>query len=375
MPRPLFEVKDLRVAVFDQDRAIRGMPGPVSELGEQLGDGWVEVLSGISFAVREGEVLALIGESASGKSLALMGGFGLLAPGARVIGGTVRYGEHTYRPGGTVEDPTRKLKRKERKKLKSMGTVIGDFDDDEWAELVGTDIGFMFQNPVGSWTPVYQIGVQAGEALDFHADLTQEEIEERVFDALGEVKLPKSKRLFGAYSTQLSRGMAQRAMLAAALTKAPRLLIADEPLNGLDPSVAAAIMDLVRDMQRKRNMAMVVVTHDLAAVASIADRVAVLYGGEIIEEASATDIYHHPKHPYTSGLIGSIPGTGSGRLRHIQGEAPRLVDIDHRLCVFVDRCEYSVNECNHTKPVSGLAETSIVACHRSTELDLPGVAG
>ena len=233
----------------------------------------------------------------------------------------------------------------------------------------------MFQNPVGSWTPVYQIGVQAGEALDFHADLTQEEIEERVFDALGEVKLPKSKRLFGAYSTQLSRGMAQRAMLAAALTKAPHLLIADEPLNGLDPSVAAAIMDLVRDMQRKRNMAMVVVTHDLAAVASIADRVAVLYGGEIIEEASATDIYHQPKHPYTSGLIGSIPGTGSGRLRHIQGEAPRLVDIDHRLCVFVDRCEYSVNECNHAKPVSGLAETSIVACHRSTELDLPGVAG
>lgn len=373
MPRPLFEVQGLRIAVLDQDRAIRGIPGPVSELGEQLDDGWVEVLSGISFAVREGEVLALIGESASGKSLALMGGFGLLAPGARVIGGTVRYGDHTYHPGGTLKDPARKPKRKERKKLKSMGTVIGDFDDDVWAELVGTDVGFMFQNPVGSWTPVHQIGPQAGEALDFHSDLTNEEIEERVFDALGEVKLPKSKRLFGAYSTELSRGMAQRAMLAAALTKAPRLMIADEPLNGLDSSVAAAIMDLVRDMQRKRNMAMVVVTHDLAAVASIADRVAVLYGGEIIEEASATDIYHHPKHPYTSGLIGSIPGTGSGRLRHIRGEAPRLVDIEHRLCVFVDRCESASDVCRHTKPEAAAVGASNVACLRSGELDLPGV--
>ena len=375
MLQPLFEVDNIRVAVFDQDSAVRAVPGPVAETGEQLGAGWIEVLTGVSFSVHEGEVLALIGESASGKSLALMAGFGLLAPGARVLGGTVRYRGHEYRPGGSPPEEGKKRSRKERKKLRTMGTVVGDYDDEEWAELVGTDIGFMFQNPIGSWTPVYQIGEQAGEALDFHSELSQDEIEERVFDALGEVRLPKSRRLFGAYSNQLSRGMAQRAMLAAALTKAPHLLIADEPLNGLDPSVAAAIMDLVRDMQKKRNMAMVVVTHDLAAVASIADRVAVLYGGEIIEEASAIDLYHRPKHPYTSGLIGSIPGVTSGRLQHIPGEAPRLVDIDHSICVFADRCGHAFERCSTTKPDIERVDGSLVACLRGTELDLPGVGG
>ncbi|MGI9666082.1 MAG: oligopeptide/dipeptide ABC transporter ATP-binding protein, partial [Acidimicrobiia bacterium] len=226
----------------------------------------------------------------------------------------------------------------------------------------------------GSWTPDHVIGAQAGEALDFHSDLSQEEIEQRVFDALGEVKLPASRRLFGAYRHQLSRGMAQRAMLAAALTKAPLLMIADEPLNGLDPPVAAAIMDLLKDMQEKRSMAMIVVTHDLAAVASLADRVAVLYSGEIIEEAPAAHLYHHPKHPYTAGLIGSIPGVTAGRLRHIPGEAPRLTDTDWSRCVFVDRCEYATDVCA-TPPQQQVIDETTVACHHAAELDLKGLRG
>lgn len=375
MPPSLFEVNDLRVAVFDADRAVRDVPGPVTDAGEQLSPGWVEVLPGVSFAVGEGEVLALIGESASGKSLALMGGFGLLAPGARVIGGEVRYAGHAFRPGGALPNAERKRSRKERKMARVSGTVIADYGDDEFARLVGTEVGFVFQNPIGSWTPTLVIGEQSGEALAYHSQLTSEEIEERVFDALGEVRLPKSRRLFNAYSHEMSRGMAQRAMLAAALTKAPRLLIADEPLNGLDPPVAASIMDLIKDMQAERSMAMVIVTHDLAAVASLADRVAVLYGGEIVEEDSAAGIYHHPHHPYTSGLIGSIPGVTPGRLRSIPGEAPRLVDIDHSRCVFLDRCSHATEVCGVEAPLLEPIGDGTVACHHAERLSLPGLRG
>lgn len=374
MLQPLFEVRGLRVAVFDQDRAVQGLPGPVADSGEQLGQGWIEVLHGISFGVREGEVLALIGESASGKSLALMGGFSLLSSGARVIGGSVSYKGYDYRPGGQIDKPDSDRSRKERKQSRQAGTVVANYEDDTFAALIGTEVGFMFQNPVGSWTPDHVIGSQAGEALDFHSDLTQEEIEQRVFDALGEVKLPRSRRLFGAYRHQLSRGMAQRAMLAAALTKAPLLMIADEPLNGLDPPVAAAIMDLVKDMQKKRRMAMIVVTHDLAAVASLADRVAVLYSGEIIEEASAAELYHHPKHPYTAGLIGSIPGVTAGRLRNIPGEAPRLTDTDWSRCVFIERCAYASEVCS-TPPIAVRIGDTAVACHHAADLHLKGLRG
>jgi oligopeptide/dipeptide ABC transporter ATP-binding protein len=359
-------------AAFDAKRD--GFDGPVTDSGEALAQGWVEVIPGVSLSLQAGESLALVGESASGKSLILMGGFGLLAPGARVIGGEARFGDLTYRPGGAPYDPT-KRSRKDRERAEKAGTVLEDLGDEDWAYAIGTDVGFLFQNPVGSWMPVQVIGEQSGEAIGYHENLTQEEIDRRVFDALGEVKLPKSNRLFNAYSNELSRGMAQRAMLAAALTKSPHLLIADEPLNGLDASVAAAIMDLIMDMRDRRGMAMIIVTHDLAAVARVANRIAVVYGGVIIEEASATDIFHHPKHPYTSGLIGSIPGVSRDRLRSIPGEAPRLVDIDRTGCVFADRCDFVIDVCRKAVPDAVTVGASTVACHRATELDLHGVKG
>lgn len=375
MSRPLFEVSHLRVAAFDADRSFRNEPGPVSDAGEQLPPGWVEVLPDMSFAVDSGEVLALVGESASGKSLALMGGFSLLAPGTRVLGGETRFEDATFLPGGGTTASDSKRSRRQRKESRVSGTVVADYTDDRWAKIVGTRIGFMFQNPVGSWTPDLVIGEQAGESLAAHSDLTNEEIEERVFDALGEVELPRSRRLFGAFRHELSRGMAQRAMLAAAITKAPSLLIADEPLTGLDPPVAAAIMDLIKDMQARRKMAMIIVTHDLAAVASLADRVAVIYGGIIVEEGPVAEIYHHPKHPYTAGLIGSIPGVRPGKLRSIEGEAPRLVDIDRTACVFADRCDLATEICRASQPGDRSVGGSTVACHHATPDGHPGIGG
>ena len=375
MPRPIFQVSDLRVAVYDQRLSMGDVPGPYAESGDQLGPGWVEVIPSVSYSVSEGESLAMVGESASGKSLTLMGAFGLLSPGARVIGGETRYRDLTYRPGGAVFDPDKKRSRADRKRAGVAGTVVDDLADDAWGREIGSDVGFLFQNPVGSWTPVEVIGTQSGEALDYYSDLSAEEINDRVYDALGEVKLPKSSRLFNAFSNELSRGMAQRAMLAAAITKAPHLLIADEPLNGLDAPVAAAIMDLLVDMRDKRGMAMVLVTHDLAAVARVADRVAVIYGGTIIEHASVVELYHRPKHPYTSGLIGSIPGFTAGRLRHIEGEAPRLVETNRTGCVFADRCDNALDVCRTLVPHLERVGDTDVACHRAAELDLPGIKG
>ena len=247
----LFDVRDLRVAVNDQAAAVRGdREPPTNSQGQRLAYGWVEAVPCASYAVDAGETLALIGESASGKSLMLLGAFGLLPGGTRALGGTTTYRNVTFEPGGRRDEQQRPLSRRERRRLRRAGTVLDDADP-EWARALATGIGFLFQNPIASWTPILEIGPQAGEVLSEYTDLTSDEITERVMDALGEVHLPRSRRLFEAFSSQLSRGMGQRAMLAAALVKAPKLLIADEPLSGLDVSVAAAILDLIKDLKER----------------------------------------------------------------------------------------------------------------------------
>ena len=375
MPQPLFEVEGLRIAVVDTRRVARDELGPGNDDGEQVASGWVEILSGVSYAVHEGEVLGIVGESGSGKSLMLMGAFGLLSSGAQVIGGITRYRDHAYQPSRSWSGKDDERYRMEGEKRRVADVSAARRADDAWRKLIGVDVGFLFQDPVAAWTPDVGIGEQSGEALAEHTDLTTEQIEERVLDALGEVNLSKSRRLFGAFRHELSRGMAQRAMLAAALTKAPHLLIADEPLTGLDPLVAGGVMELILDLRARRGMAMLFVTHDLAAVARVADRVAVVYGGEIVEQAPVDDIYHRPKHPYTAGLLGSIPGVTPGRLRPIEGEAPLLVDVDRDRCVFASRCEHATEICRSEAPGLSVAGSAEVRCHHATELDLPGING
>lgn len=369
--RPIFEVEDLAVAVNDLEAASGcEQEGVLVEpYGPHLPYGWVEAITDISFAVAPGEVLAVVGESGSGKTLSVMGSLGLLGAGAKTIRGTVRFDGIQIRPTRALEQKEQKRRRrKPRKREKFMEESL----DDDWRHVMGTEVGVLFQNAIGGWNPVEIIGEQAGEVLDEHTDLPLEEIEERVLDALGEVHLPKVSK-FVAFPNELSRGQAQRAMLAAALVKAPRLLVADEPLTGLDAGVAAAILSLIRDMQHRRKMAMIFVTHDLAQVASLADRIAVMYGGRIVEMGAVEDVFHRPQHPYTEGLLGALPRPGVRRLRPIEGDVPKITDVPSGECALIPRCPYAGPECSIGLPPLVPSESGLAACVRHDELQLEGV--
>lgn len=300
-------------------------------------------MEGVSLTVDGGEAVALVGESGSGKSLLAMAAVDLLSPGARVVSGKTVF----------------------------EGQVLQDLDDADWRVLVGMGIGVMLQDAIGSLDPLDFIGWQWGEVMMEHTELSQQEIQERVLDALGEVGLSK-RHFFAAFAHEVSRGQAQRGMLAAALLSAPRMLIADEPLSGLDVTVGRSVLDLIDDMRAKRGMGMLLVTHDLGVVASVADRVAVVYAGSIIEDGPVAEVYHRPRHPYTSGLLGSVPSLARKRLRPIEGETPDLFEVVPG-CRFFDRCPFAVDRCEEEKPRSRKLGETRVACHRAEEIELEGV--
>jgi oligopeptide/dipeptide ABC transporter ATP-binding protein len=301
------------------------------------------VVRDAAFSVDRGETLALVGESGSGKSLMALGSVDLLPSGARVASGTTRF----------------------------EGATLQDREETDWRRLVGMGIGVLFQDAIGAWDPIDLIGDQSGEGLEEHEGLVGEELQRRVLDALGRVKLP-GRLSFSSFVHQMSRGQAQRAMLAAALLSEPRLLIADEPLSGLDVTVGRAVLDLIEDMRRERGMGMILVTHDLGVVASVADRVAVVYGGMIVEEAPAGGLYRTPRHPYTSGLLRSVPGLGPRRLEPIEGDSPDLWDVAEE-CPFAPRCPYAVAACRAGRPELRRVDGSQVACVRAEELTLRGI--
>jgi oligopeptide/dipeptide ABC transporter ATP-binding protein len=369
----LFEVTGLRVAVMDPtgrgDERIF-----VEPFGPRLGGEWTQVVHGIDFSVAPGEVLAIVGESGSGKTLTTMGALGLLGPTAKVVAGTIRFRDLQLRPTRQLERsraPRRFLpKRRPRRGERFMEELL----DDDYREVLGTEIGVMFQDAVRSWAPAELIGIQAGEPLDEHTGLTTEMINERVLDALGEVQLPRA-RAFSSFRHELSQGQAQRAMLAAALVKAPALLVADEPLSGLDASVAASVLSLIRDMRDRRAMAMILVTHDLATVASLATRVIVMYLGRIVEEGPVEQIFASPRHPYTEGLLGSIPWAGSERLRPIRGSPPRITDAPADRCGFAPRCNHVTTECLAGVPDLDATGAGRAACVNKHLISLRGVRG
>ncbi|MGE5408671.1 MAG: ABC transporter ATP-binding protein, partial [Syntrophothermus sp.] len=293
---PLLKVRDLRV-------------GFVTE------GGLLQAVDGVNFDVRPGEVLAIVGESGSGKSVT-----------AQTIIGLTR--SKNSRIEGSVE---------------LEGEELVEASDATMRRLRGDRIAMIFQDPMTSFNPVYRIGHQLGEAMAAHkGDLTKEQTRARAIELLDAVGIPDAERRVDSYPHEFSGGMRQRAMIAMALALEPDLLIADEPTTALDVTIQAQILALLEDLNRKRNLATILITHDLGVVAEVADRVLVMYAGRVVEEGALDEIFYDPQHPYTWGLLGSLTRLDRPRpkrLPQIAGSPPSLLALPDG-CAFRPRCPH-----------------------------------
>jgi oligopeptide/dipeptide ABC transporter ATP-binding protein len=289
--------------------------------------GVVRAVDGTSFHVNRGEVLGLVGESGCGKSVTSLSIMGLIRHPGKVVSGEILFD----------------------------GKDITKMKAGEVRQLRGEHISMIFQQPSSALNPVYRAGTQIQEVFELHRDWSEEVEEEKVIEMLAKVGIPDPKRRAEAYPHELSGGMAQRIMIAMALACEPELLIADEPTTALDVTIQAQILDLIRDLQETSRTAVILITHDLGIVAEMADRVAVMYAGEIVEETDVRTIFKNPLHPYTKGLIGSIPVLGSlrERLEVIPGVVPSMIDLP-KGCRFAPRCvprvENDLQICTEVKP-------------------------
>ncbi|MGH2454897.1 MAG: ABC transporter ATP-binding protein [Candidatus Limnocylindria bacterium] len=274
-------------------------------------DGVVRAVTGVDFSVNRGEVMGLVGESGCGKSVTSLSIMRLIAPPGRIEAGEVMFdGQDLLKLSG------RDMRR-----------------------IRGERISMIFQQPTSSLNPVYDIGMQVGEVLEIHRSLKRRAARDRALELLRMVGIPDPRRRLDAFPHELSGGMAQRVMIAMALACEPELLIADEPTTALDVTIQAQILDIMRSLQRETGTAIVLITHDLGVVAEMCDRVAVMYAGEIVEQSDVATLFADPRHPYTRGLIGSVPKLGDERdeLAVIPGSVPNLVDLPAG-CRFAPRC-------------------------------------
>ncbi|MEX0797389.1 MAG: ABC transporter ATP-binding protein [Acidimicrobiia bacterium] len=274
-------------------------------------DGVVKAVDEVDLTVNRGEVLGVVGESGCGKSVMSLSIMGLVRPPGEVVAGEILF---------DGQDLAQMKKEKVRK-------------------LRGENISMIFQQPGSALNPVYRAGAQIKEVFELHRDWSDEVEDEKVVEMLAKVGIPDPKVRARAYPHELSGGMAQRIMIAMALACQPELLIADEPTTALDVTIQAQILDLMRGLQNDLNTAVILITHDLGVVAEMADRVAVMYAGEIVEETDVRTIFKQPLHPYTKGLIGSIPVLGDLKknLATIPGVVPSLIDLPQG-CRFASRC-------------------------------------
>ncbi|MBU9721506.1 MULTISPECIES: ABC transporter ATP-binding protein [Bacillaceae] len=278
----------------------------------------------VSFTLKKGETLALVGESGSGKSITSLSLMRLIpSPPGKIIEGSI----------------------------KLDGTDLLSLSEKDMRKVRGNDIGMIFQEPMTSLNPVYTIGNQIAETLMKHKKLKKKEAYKRAVELLKLVGFARAEQIVHEYPHQLSGGMRQRAMIAMALSCDPKLLIADEPTTALDVTIQTQILDLMVEMKEKFESSILLITHDLGVVAEVADRVLVMYGGQIVEEATAYELYTNPQHPYTVGLLNSIPNLESDveRLESIKGTVPPA----HRFpkgCRFAPRCKHVMDKCYEANP-------------------------
>jgi len=309
--------------------------------------GLFRAVNDVSFSVRRGETLAIVGESGCGKSVTALSIMRLVPdPPGRIVGGTIML----------------------------EGTDLLDLDEDEMRKIRGNRISMIFQEPMTSLNPVMRIGDQITEAVRLHRAMTQKEAWKQAVEMLRLVRIPVPERRVLEYPHQLSGGMRQRAMIAMALACRPALLIADEPTTALDVTIQAQILQLILELQKELGMGLILITHDLGVVAQTAQRVIVMYAGRKVEEADVETLFANPKHPYTRGLMASIPavlslGAKAGtRLVEIPGMVPSLTNLP-KGCAFAPRCELAIARCREEyPPLEAQGEDHLAACWRAREL-------
>jgi len=281
-------------------------------------EGVVRAVDGVSFAVDKGKTLGVVGESGCGKSVTALSIMRLLPqPPARIVGGEVRF----------------------------EGLDLVQLPENSFEDVRGNEIAMIFQDPMTSLNPTLRIGTQIAETMEAHLGYGRDQARKRAIELLEEVHIPNAKERLNDYPHRFSGGMRQRVMIAIAISCNPKLLIADEPTTALDVTVQAGVLDLLEELQEEHEMAMIVITHDMGVVAEVADDIVVMYAGQIVEQASALELFDHPEHPYTEALLGALPqiegaGIREGRLTAIPGRPPDLADPPPA-CRFAPRCPFA----------------------------------
>jgi oligopeptide/dipeptide ABC transporter ATP-binding protein len=279
--------------------------------------GDVQAVDGVSFSVDRGKTLGIVGESGCGKSVTALSIMGLLATNARIVEGAIRFD----------------------------GRDLTELSDRELEDVRGRQIAMIFQDPMTSLNPTLTIGTQLTETMRRHLDMSSDAARTRAIELLEEVHIPNARQRLDDYPHRYSGGMRQRVMIAIALSCNPKLLIADEPTTALDVTVQAGILDLLEELRDEHEMSMIIITHDMGVVAEAADDIAVMYAGQIVEQANAEELFDHPEHPYTEALLGALPqlegeGIRQSRLTAIPGRPPDLVGLPDA-CRFAPRCPYA----------------------------------
>ena len=307
--------------------------------------GVVKAVDGISYDVEEGETVAIVGESGCGKSVGAMSILRLIPdPPGRIVEGTIHF----------------------------EGRNLLELDGEEIRQVRGAQISMVFQEPMTSLNPVLSIGHQLTETICLHLGSSEEEATNRALELLGLVGISDADRRLKQYPHHLSGGMRQRVMIALALSCDPKLIIADEPTTALDVTIQAQILELMKDLSRRLGVALIIITHNLGVVARYADRVNVMYAGKIVEMGTAEQVYHDPHHPYTVGLLASVPRMDLHRGRRlvpIEGQPPDLTRLDDG-CSYRPRCRWAIDRCaSEFPPLEDVGDGQVAACWRLQEME------